>query len=265
MNNLKHFAIWLVVPIEVVCNEQILSFIDFLRGKRLKAKTINCYLQSIRGFYDYLYDEEGIRIINPVKRGYALKESKPLPKYLKDHEVAKLFECVMSLRDRAIFKIMLRCGLRVEEMANLSLGDVYLRRRLIHIKNGKGNKDRVVFISNDALIDLVAYLEKRSSSADKIFLVEKGTYKNKPISVRGIQKRMEYYAKKTNMKISCHHLRHTMATQLLNAGMDLVSIQDLLGHTRIKTTERYTKVSNVKVMKDYFKAIETVMKWLTPN
>lgn len=260
MNNLKHFAIWLPVPIESVCNKNILSFIDSLRNKHLKAKTINCYLQSIRGFYDYLYDEEGLRIINPVKKGYALRESKPLPKYLKDHEVAKLFGCIKKLRDKAIFMIMLRCGLRVEEVANLSRGDVYLRRRLIHIRNGKGNKDRIVYISNDALNDLVMYLEKRSSNEEKLFLVEKGTYKGRPISVRGIQKRMEYYAKKTNLKISCHHLRHTMATQLLNAGMDLVSIQDLLGHSRIKTTERYTKVSNVKVMKDYFKAIEEVMR-----
>lgn len=266
MNNLKHFAIWLPVPIETVCNEQIRNFIDFLRDKRLKAKTVNCYMQSIRGFYDYLYDEEGIRMINPVKRGYALRESKPLPKYLKDHEVANLFECIKNLRDRAIFKIMLRCGLRVEEMANLACDDVYLRRRMIHVKNGKGNKDRIVFMSNDALIDLIAYLEKRSASREKkLFLVEKGTCRGKPISVRGIQKRMEDYAKKAGLKISCHHLRHTMATQLLNAGMDLVSIQDLLGHTRIKTTERYTKVSNVKVMKDYFKAIEEVMKRSTPN
>jgi site-specific recombinase XerD len=265
MNNLKHFAIWLLVPIEAVCNEQILSFIDFLRDKRLKAKTVNCYLQSIRGFYDYLYDEEGLQMLNPVKRGYALKESKPLPKYLKDHEIDKLFEYIKSLRDQAIFKMMLRCGLRVEEMANLAREDVYFRRRLIHVKLGKGDKDRIVYMSNDALMDLVAYLEKRSSSSEKkLFLVEKGTYRGKPISVRGIQKRMEYYAKKANLKISCHHLRHTMATQLLNAGMDLVCIQDLLGHTRIKTTERYTKVSNVKVMKDYFKAIDAVIKRSTP-
>lgn len=264
MNTLKHFAVWLLIPIETVCNKEILSFIDFLRNKRLKAKTINCYLQSIRSFYDYLYDEEGLRIINPVKKGYALRESKPLPKYLKDHEVAKLFGCIKNLRDQAIFKIMLRCGLRVEELANLSREDVYLRRRLIHIKNGKGNKDRIVYISNDALTDLVTYLEERSSNEERLFLVEKGTYKGKPISVRGIQKRMEYYAKKADLKASCHHLRHTMATQLLNAGMDLVSIQDLLGHTRIKTTERYTKVSNVKVMKDYFKAIDAVMKQPTP-
>ena len=266
MNTLKHFAIWLTVPVEAVCNKQILNFIDTLRDKRLKAKTVNCYLQSIRGFYDYLYDEEGIQIINPVKRGYALRESKPLPKYLKDHEISNLFECMKNLRDQAIFKMMLRCGLRVEEIANLAREDIYLRRRLIHVKNGKGNKDRIVYMSNDALIDLVAYLEERSFSPEKkLFLVERGIYRGKPISVRGIQKRMEYYARKANLKISCHHLRHTMATQLLNAGMDLVSIQDLLGHTRIKTTERYTKVSNIKVMKDYFKAIDTMMKRPSPN
>ncbi len=266
MNNLKHFAVWLHVPIETVCNEQILHFIDFLRAKRLKPKTINCYLQSIRGFYYYLCDEEGVQIVNPVKKGYALKESKPLPKYLKDHEVDRLFGYIESLRDRAIFKIMLRCGLRVEEVANLTRGDIYPQRRLVHVENGKGNKGRVVFISNDALIDLIKYMEKRYSSLEeKLFLVEKGTYLGKPISVRGIQKRMEYYAKKIGLKMSCHHLRHTMATQLLNADMELVSIQDLLGHTRIKTTERYTKVSNVKVMKDYFKAMELVMQKPVPR
>ncbi len=261
MNNLKHFVVWLPVPIEAAINKHILQFIDFLCAKRLKPKTINCYLQSIRGFYDYLYDEEEVRIPNPIKRGYALKESKPLPKHLRDHEVDRLFDIVKNLRDRAIFKLMLRCGLRVEELADLTLDAVYLERRFIHVKNGKGGKDRVVFISNDACAALVTYLKVRpSNKSKKIFLVEKGTYKGKPISVRGIQKKMEYYARKAGIKISCHQLRHTMATQLLNADMDLVSIQDLLGHTRIKTTERYIKVSNVKVMRDYFKAMESVMQ-----
>jgi len=213
MNNLKHFIEWLSVTIETAGNKQILHFIDYLRAKRLKPKTINCYLQSIRGFYDYLYDEEGVRMLNPVKRGYALRESEPLPKYLKDHEIERLFDGITNLRDLAIFKLMLRCGLRVEEVANLALDDVYLSRRFIHVKIGKGSKDRVVFISNDAIIDLVAYLEKRSSGkAKKLFLVEKGTCRGKPISIRGIQKRMEYYAKKARLKTSCHHLRHTMAT-----------------------------------------------------
>ena len=261
MNNLKHFAIWLPAPIESVSNSHVLRFIDFLRARRLKPKTINCYLQSIRGFYDWLHDEQTGNTPYPVKRGYALKESKPLPKYLKDQEVEKLFDAISTPRDLAIFKLMLRCGLRVEEVANLSLEAVYLKRRCIHVENGKGGKGRVVFMSNDAYAAILAYLEKRPPSrAKRIFLVEKGSCRGKPISVRGIQKRMEHYSKKAGLKISCHQLRHTMATQLLNADMDLVSIQDLLGHSRIKTTERYTKVSNVKVMRDYFKAMDSVLQ-----
>ena len=160
-----------------------------------------------------------------------------------------------------MFRLMLRCGLRVEEVANLSLRAIDAKRRRIVVENGKGAKDRVVYISDDALWALGEYLRVRPSSrAKKVFLVDKGRYRGKPISVRGIQKRMEYYAQKTGLKVSCHHLRHTMATQLLNAEADLVTIQDLLGHTRIKTTQRYCKVSNLKVQRDYFKAIEMVMR-----
>jgi len=97
------------------------------------------------------------------------------------------------------------------------------------------------------------------SRAKKLFLVEKGPYFGKPISVRGIQKRLEYYARITALKVSCHHLRHTMATQLLNAEAQVVTIQDLLGHSGINTTERYCSVSNLKVMRDYFKAMEVIM------
>ncbi len=261
LNTLKHFVLWVNVPMEEVVNRHILQYIDFLLRKRLKPKTINCHLVSIRGFYEYLYDEEDIRIPNPVKRGYVLKQSKPLPKHLRDEEVDRLFNVIRNLRDRAMFKVMLRCGLRVEELANLSLEAIYLKRRVILVKDGKGSKDRVVYLSDDAYDALVRYLRSRPPSrAKKIFLVEKGTCKGKPISVRGIQKRMEYYARKSRVKSSCHHLRHTMATQLLNADMDLVSIQDLLGHSRIGTTERYIKVSNLKVMRDYFKAMDVVTK-----
>ena len=99
-----------------------------------------------------------------------------------------------------------------------------------------------------------------SSKTRGIFLVEKGVHTGKPLSVRGIQKRIEHYARKSGVKVSCHHLRHTMATQLLNADADLVTIQDLLGHTRIKTTQRYCRVSNLKVQRDYTKAMETIMQ-----
>jgi site-specific recombinase XerD len=261
MNTLKHFAIWLDVPIEQVTNKKVLAYIDFLLDRNLKPKTINCHLDSIRGFYEHLRSEEALSIPNPVKRGYALKLSRPLPRHLRDEEVKKLFSVINSLRDRAMFLLMLRCGLRVEEVSNLSLGAIDPRRRRIYVYNGKGLKDRVVYISNDAYDALVRYLRIRPSSrAKKLFLVQKGSRRGNPLAVRSIQKRMEHYARKAGLKVSCHHLRHTMATQLLNADAKLVTIQDLLGHTRIKTTERYCKVSNLKVQRDYFRAMEVVMQ-----
>jgi len=261
MNTLKHFVLWIAEPIENVTNKDVLAYIDFLLDKRLQPKTINCHLDSIRGFYDFLCSEEEISIPNPVKKGYALKLSRPLPKHLREEEVERLLCVTKSIRDKVMFMLMLRCGLRVEEVANLTLKALDLKRRRIYIYNGKGSKDRVVYISDDTLQALVDYLRVRTSSrAKKVFLVEKGTYKGKPISVRGIQKRMEYYAKKAGLKVSCHQLRHTMATQLLNADADLVTIQDLLGHTRIKTTQRYCKVSNLKVQRDYYRAMEKVIQ-----
>jgi site-specific recombinase XerD len=261
MSTLRRFVLWLDVPLENVTHKKILQYIDVLLDHNLQPKTINCHLDSIRGFYEYLRDVEDICMPNPVKRGYALRLSRPLPRYLRDEQVGNLFKVIKKPRDRAIFMLMLRCGLRVEEVADLSLRAMDLKRRKITVEQGKGGKGRVVYISNDALNALVQYFRVRPSSrAKKLFLVEKGPYSGKAISVRGIQKRIEYYALKAKLKVSSHQLRHTMATQLLNADADLVTIQDLLGHCRIKTTQRYCKVSNLKVQRDYFKAMEEVMQ-----
>ena len=260
MSTLKQFVLWVDVPIEQVTHKTVLSFMDHLLDKRLKPKTINCYLNSIRGFYEYLIEEEQLPISHPVKRGYSLRLSRPLPRYLRDEEVPRLFNLISSKRDRAMFMLMLRCGLRVEEVAKLTMAALDLPRSQLFVYEGKGVKDRVVYLSNDAYKILVQYLKARPSSrAKRVFLIEKGRFKGKPIQVRGIQHRMQYYAKKAGLKVSCHQLRHTMATQLLNADADLVTIQDLLGHTRIKTTQRYCQVSNLKVQRDYHKAIERVM------
>jgi site-specific recombinase XerD len=261
MHTLRQFILWVNVPIEQVIGKEILGYIDHLRTRRLQPKTINCHLDSIRGFYNYLIDEEGVKMQNPVKRNYNLRLAKPLPKYLRDEEVVRFFDRIKNSRDQAIFTLMLRCGLRVEEVAKLTLRAVDLLRAQLFIYDGKGSKDRIVYLSSDALEILSSYLKKRSSSrVQRVFLVEKGIYKDKPLSVRGIQKRMEYYAKLAGLKISCHQLRHTMATQLLNADADLVVIQDLLGHSQIRTTQRYCKVSNLKVQRDYHKAIDKVMQ-----
>jgi len=260
MSTLRKFVLWVDVPIEQVSHKKLLSFIDHLLDKRLKPKTINCYLNSIRGFYEYLIEEEQVPMTHPVKSGYSLRLSRPLPRYLRDEDVPKLFSVINSKRDRAMFMLMLRCGLRVEEVANLTLSALDLPRSQLFVYEGKGVKDRVVYLSSDAMKSLLEYLETRlSSRSRRVFLVEKGRFKGKPIEVRGIQYCMRNYAKKAGLKVSCHQLRHTMATQLLNADADLVTIQDLLGHTRIKTTQRYCRVSNLKVQRDYHKAIEKVM------
>ncbi len=261
MHTLRQFVLWVNVPIEQVTGKKILGYIDHLRVRRLQPKTINCHLDSIRGFYNYLINEEGVTMQNPVKRNYNLRLAKPLPRYLKEEEVVRFFTQVKNCRDRAMFMLMLRCGLRVEEVAKLTLRAVDLRRSQLFIYEGKGGKDRIVYLSSDAFKALSTYLNKRPSSrTQRVFLVEKGVCKDKPLSVRGIQKRMEYYAKISGLKVSCHQLRHTMATQLLNADADLVIIQDLLGHSQIRTTQRYCKVSNLKVQRDYHKAIDKVMQ-----
>jgi site-specific recombinase XerD len=261
MSTLRQFILWIDIPVELVSNKKLLSYIDYLQRRRLAPKTVNSHLDSIRGFYNYLIDEEQVQMVNPVKRGYAIRLSRPLPRYLRDEDVIRLFSVIKNRRDRAIFMLMLRCGLRVEEVAKLTLPAIDFVRSQLFVFEGKGGKGRVVYLSRDAKKMLEEYLQVRPPSRNKrIFLVEERTHRGKPISVRGIQKRMEHYARKAGIKASCHQLRHTMATQLLNADADLVSIQDLLGHTRIKTTQRYARVSNVKVQRDYHKAIEKVIE-----
>lgn len=262
---LRQFILWVDVPIESVDRRKILSFIDHLLNRRLTPKTINCYLDSIRSFYRYLKDEEAIDIENPVKSGYMLRLSKPLPRFLKDEEVKGLFETIENVRDRAILTLMLRCGLRVEEVASLRLDDLDLRRGTIIVRSGKGAKGRMVYMSTDAHTAVMDYLRIRANARLKgLFFVDKGALKGKSISVRGIQKRMESYARKSGVHTSCHELRHTMATQLLNAGADLTVIQDILGHNRIATTQRYCRVSNLKVQEDYYKAMDVVMQRTSP-
>jgi site-specific recombinase XerD len=266
LSTLKQFVIWVDCPIEKVDRKKILSFIDYLLDRRLHPKTINCYLDSIRSFYKYLKEEEEIDIENPVKSGYLLRLPKPLPRFLQDGEVGKLFKVIDNVRDRAIFHLMLRCGLRVEETAGLRLDDLDLRRGTIIVRSGKGAKGRMVYMSADAHSAIKDYLRVRLTGRTKaLFLVDKGALKGKPISVRGIQKRLELYARKSGLSVSCHELRHTMATQLLNAGADLTVIQDLLGHSRVATTQRYCRVSNLKVQKDYYKAMDLVIARTSPG
>jgi site-specific recombinase XerD len=260
VNILDQFMRWLAVRLFEVTRKEIGAYVDHLLRKRRTPKTITCHLQTIRLFFDYLMNEEGrSMLINPVTR-ISLRLPKPLPRHLKDDQVRKFFDGITDLRDRAMFMLMLRCGLRVQEVAELTVDAIEYGRRQIFVFHGKGGKDRVVYMSEDARSALLAYLAKRSSKARGLFLVQKGPMRGKPLSVRGIQKRIESYARESGLNVSCHRLRHTMATQLLNADADLATIQDLLGHGQITTTQRYCRVANLKVQRDYYKAMEVVLQ-----
>ena len=267
LSSLKHFVVWIDVRLEEVTRRKITAYVDHLLGKRLRPKTINCYLNSICQFYHYLSEEEGLPIVNPVRKASIMKLPRSLPRHLKEEQLGLFFKEVKGYRDQALFTLMLRCGLRVEEVAHLSLGHIDFQRRTLLIQDAKGAKDRMVYLSQDALRALAEYLRVRrpGPKVKRVFLVEKGPLTGQPLSIRGIQKRMEYYARRAHLRISCHHLRHTMATQMLNADADLSTIQDLLGHNSIRTTQRYCRVSNLKVQRDYYKAMEVIMQRTAGN
>ena len=188
INILGHFIGWLQIPIEQVTAKQIDAYMDHLLRDRKKPKTINCHLGCIHAFYDYLIEDERMARINPVRKNYKLRLPRPLPKHLRDEQVVDLFKEISDIRDRAMFMLMLRCGLRVEEVAQLTTDAIEYRRRQLYVFNGKGSKDRVVYLSEDALSALQAYMQKRRCSKEKrVFLVQKGPLRGKPISVRGIR------------------------------------------------------------------------------
>ncbi|MDY0111225.1 MAG: tyrosine-type recombinase/integrase [Candidatus Krumholzibacteria bacterium] len=259
MNRIAHFTRWLRVPLCEVTRREIGLYLDHLLRKRLNPNTITCHLQTLHLFFDSVIDEEGMSMDNPV-RTFSLRLPKPLPQSLKDNEAERFLAVITDARDRAMFMLMLRSGLRAEEVATLTVDAVDLRRRRVFVASGKGAKDRVVYLSDDAKAALAAYLAVRQSKAKRLFLVHKGPLTGTPISVRGIQKRMEHYAHTSGFTVSCHTLRHTFATQLLNADADLATIQDLLGHEHITTTQRYCRVANLKVERDYHKAMEVVLQ-----
>jgi site-specific recombinase XerD len=260
-SNIKNFCEWLDVQIDKVTSEVVYEYLGYVHNRRLNPKSINCILTGLRKFYDFLYYEERMKIINPVKPEYRQREPKPLPRFLRDEEIEILIDSIKCKRDRAMCMLMLRCGLRVGEVAKLTLRAIDFEHRRIVVLNGKGPKDRIVYFSDDTYEAIQDYLKIRPSTrVQKLFLVERSIHKGNPISIRGIQHRFKYYARKTGVNLTCHRLRHTMATQLLNADAMLVSVQELLGHNNIISTQRYCKVSNEKVRRDYFKAMAVVMK-----
>ena len=149
MNILAQFTDWLTVSLSDVTRHDLGRYVDHLMGRRLSPKTITCHLQTIRLFFDYLITEEDVDMANPITK-VSIRLPKPLPRHLKDDQVGKLLAVITDLRDRAMFTLMLRCGLRVEEVSRLTVDAVEFSRNRLFVANGKGRKDRVVYLSKDA-------------------------------------------------------------------------------------------------------------------
>jgi site-specific recombinase XerD len=122
VNILGHFSAWLQIPIERVTSKETDAYMDHLLRRRKKPKTINCHFGCIHAFYDHLIEDERMPLANPVKKNYRLRLPRPLPKHLRDEQVAAFFKEINDIRDRAMF--MLRCGLRVEEVGLVRIRDV---------------------------------------------------------------------------------------------------------------------------------------------
>jgi site-specific recombinase XerD len=152
------------VPIDEVTCDVIFDYIGSLHHRRLKPKTINCHLNGIRKFYEYLKVQERRNIVNPVKNDYQQILPKPLPRFLKEQELKILLSHITDKRDHAICMLVLRCGLRLAEVAHLTFPAIDFECRSIFVLNGKFGKDRIVYMSGDTINALQAYMDVRPPS-----------------------------------------------------------------------------------------------------
>ncbi len=234
-------------------------FIQQQHQAQLAATTINRRLHAIKHFFEYLVMERQALATNPVKPSHFLRQGRPLPKQLSQEQVRTLFAQITNPLDHALCLLMLRCGLRVSEVARLRLSDLDWEQQSLRIDQGKGRKDRVVYVSADALAALSTCLASRPAVVPGGLVFWNQKRPQCALSSKGIQKKMERYAKAAGIKASCHSLRHTFASNLLEEGAEVISIKELLGHASIESSERYAKLSNQRVKQVYQETIRKVI------
>ena len=242
----------------------IRAFLAGMRTRGAKASSIARKLASLRSLFRYL-GREGVVPTNPAAVVSSPKQGKRLPRFLTQEEACRLVEhpadaqSRFSLRDRAILETLYSTGIRVSELAALSVEDGLLPGGLIKVL-GKGRKERVVPIGKHATEAITAYLEslpvRADFAADPDPTVRTPLFRNRfgtRLSVRSVERVVEKWSRHLPdiPSISPHALRHSFATHLLDGGADLRSIQELLGHERLSTTQRYTHVATQRLMEAY--------------
>jgi len=226
---------------------------------QLAATTINRRLHALKHFFDSLVMERQTLVTNPVKPSHLLRQGRPLPKKLSQDQVRRLFTQITNPLDHALYLLILRCGLRVSEVARLRLSDLDWEQHSLRIDQGKGRKDRVVSVSADALAALRTCLAVRPAAVPREVVFWHQKRPHRALSSKGMQKKMERYAKAAGIKASCHSLRHTFASNLLEEGAEVIAIKELLGPASMESSERYAKLSNQRVKQIYQQTIRTVM------
>lgn len=263
-NDLELFFAWLHKPPDQVCVADVDSFIEHCQQEGWALTTINRRLAALRSFYHFLILESENTLKNPViPRRHFIRLGQHLPRDIQDPVVEKLFSVITGPRDRAMFLLMLRCGLRVGEVRNLSLNDLYLDpafgslpRLWLH---GKSGRQRVVYLSAQPLAALRVWLDIRPLVKDNaVFLNRFG----KRLTVTGIQKRLMKYCRQAEIWVTCHQLRHTFGRHMIEARTPVTTIQKLLGHACLQTTELYLHISDSQVQADYQAAIQEVIRRL---
>ena len=240
--------------------DTVRTYLAFLNEKQYSKATIARKLATLRSFYKFLVKRNQLTS-NPVVAVRTPKQEKKLPRFLDYEEVKKLLDTPpqdnwLGARDRAILETLYSTGIRVSELVALNMDDVDFLGEVVHIR-GKGKKERITPIGSSALQVIQYYMEYRNKRAQnntnfdsKVLFVNKH---GRRLSTRSVRRKMDKYLKMAGLDpaISPHTLRHSFATHMLNNGADLRSVQELLGHQSLSTTQIYTHLTTTK-LKDVY-------------
>lgn len=241
--------------IESCTKKDILTYISSING--LEVSTVNRHISSLKSFFNYLVDESIIKV-SPMEEVSSLKKAKKLPKYLSISEVDKLLNIPLNsefdYRNKAMLELMYATGLRVSELVSIEYSNIDFENSIIRI-NGKGKKERIIPLGEVASYYLKVYLNDyrskllKRNTYNQVFLNNHG----KPITRQGFNYILENIRELTGItkEITPHVLRHSFATHLLEGGADIRSIQEMLGHENISTTNIYTEVVNDVLRSNY--------------
>jgi site-specific recombinase XerD len=246
-------------PLHQISFQAVDRFIEQQHHNGLTPTTINRRLYALKHFFDFLIEHQVVGA-NPVKPSHVLRRGRSLPRALSKEQVEQLFAQIQHPMDHTLFLVMLRGGVRVSEAARLRRGDIDWSQQALLIAQGKGLKDRRVYLSVDAITSLRECLKRRPATVPGDYVFWNQKRPTRALSIKAIQKKMARYAKAAGMTASCHRLRHTFASNLLEQGAEIVSIRELLGHASITSSERYAEVSNQHVKQVYVKTMRKILQ-----